>query len=92
MTILPTTRVSVPDDVLVRELGEEGVLLNLGNETYYGLDAVGMQMWKLLTTTPTVQAAHEALLAQYDVPADVLQQDLLGLIDRLAAQGLLKVE
>ena len=85
-------RVSVPSDVLVQDtLGDESVFLNLNTERYFGLDKVGTCMWKTLTTSESIQAAYEALLAEYDVEADLLRRDLIDLIERLLAQGLVEV-
>src|SRR5258706_624118 len=41
MTWSMKARVTQPADVLVRELDGESVILNLDNEAYFGLDAVG---------------------------------------------------
>ena len=50
-------KVSIPDTVLSTELHDEGVLLNLETGEYYGLDAVGMDMWKALRDNGDVAAA-----------------------------------
>lgn len=82
--------VHIPETVLVRVLDEESVLLNLDSETYFGLDAVGTRMWTLLTTAPSIQAAYETLLTEYDVAPDVLRYDLQALLQQLLEQGLLE--
>ena len=86
------SRVTAPEDVMVRELEGESVLLNLANNQYYGLDAVGTDMWRALTMAGSVQEAYEALLTEYDVAPEALRRDLGELIEKLAAQGLVKVE
>jgi len=86
------SRASIPDDVMVRELGSESVLLNLSNSQYYGLDAVGADMWQALTTAGSLQDAYERLLAEYDVTPETLRQDLEQLVEKLAAQGLIRLE
>src|SRR5207237_7913745 len=91
MTKCSGRRVSVPPDVLINEVGGESVLLNLKNERYYGLDEVGTRMWQVLTTSDSVDAALEILIAEYDVEPERLRRDLDELIDKLAAQGLLEV-
>jgi hypothetical protein len=88
MTFPPKTRVRAAPDTLVEELAGEAVLLNLASERYFGLDEVGTRMWQALTTADSVEAAHAALLAEYDVDADVLRDDLLQLIQQLADHGL----
>ena len=83
--------VSVPTGVLFRELDGEAVLLNLDSEAYLGLDEVGTRMWTVLTTSDSVQAAYETLLAEYDVAPDVLHRDIAKLVRELAAHGLLEL-
>jgi len=81
--------VSVPENVLFRELDGECVILSLENESYYGLDDVGTRMWLQLTTQPTVQDAYNALLHEYEVEPDELQSDLARIVTDLVAAGLL---
>jgi hypothetical protein len=78
-------------DVLVQELEGEAVFLNLKSGRYFGLDGVGTRFWQTLTTTASVQAAHEALLAEYDVDEETLKRDLQELLDQLVAHGLVEV-
>lgn len=81
--------VAIPDGVMVRDLGEESVLLNLDSESYFGLDAVGTRMWKALTVSSTIQGAYEQLLTEYDVEPQRLRSDLVGLVDQLAEERLI---
>jgi hypothetical protein len=85
------SRVTAPEDVLVRELEGESVLLNLATESYFGLDTVGTDMWRALTTANSIQAAYDAVLTEYDVEPAVLRDDLAALIEKLMAQGLIRV-
>ena len=88
MTISLQTRVRATPDTLMQELEGESVLLNLASEHYFGLDEVGTRMWQALTTADNVQAAHAALLAEYEVDGDLLRNDLLDLIGPLVEHGL----
>ena len=91
MTISRTARVLAPAGVLVRELEGESVLLNLNSESYFGLDEIGTRMWTLLTTSESIQAAYDSLLAEYEVEPEKLYQDLENLIEKLVAHGLAEV-
>jgi hypothetical protein len=82
----------VPPDVLIQEVQGESVLLNLNSGRYFGLDDIGTRMWQLITTSPSLQGAYETLLAEYDVGADRLQQDLQNLIGKLAEHGLVEIK
>lgn len=85
------SRVSVPNDTLFRELDGESVILNLTSERYFGLDAVGTRMWNVLTTSDSIQAGYEALLAEYDVDPDKLRLDIQELLEKLVAYGLVEI-
>lgn len=84
-------RVEVPNDVLVRFLGEETVLLNLETEFYYGLDETGTRMWQVVTTAPSIENAYEELLSEFDVQEELLRQNLSELLERLVDLGLLRL-
>lgn len=92
MAISFESRVSVPSDVLVSEVGGESVFLNLKSERYFGLDEVGTQIWKALTASDSIQAAYETLLGEFDVDRDRLRQDMNDLIQKLIGHGLMEVE
>lgn len=91
MPISFSARVSVPPNVLFRQLDQESVILSLDTELYYGLDAVGTDMWQTLTSSDSIQVAYDALLGEYDVTPETLRTDLEQLIDKLVADGLLTV-
>jgi hypothetical protein len=78
-----------PDGVLAREVSGEMVLLNLGNEQYYGLDRVGADIVTRLTRTSRDEALA-ALCHDYEVDPAVLENDLERLVTELIAQGLLQ--
>lgn len=92
MSISFAAKVVVPPDTLINVIGEESVLLNLKNEQYFGLDPMGTQMWQTLTTSDSIQAAFETLLAEYDVSAEVLRSDLTDLLEKLLAHGLVELQ
>ena len=86
-----TSRVVVPDTVLFRELDGESVLLNLKTESYLGLDTVGTRMWTVFTTQPSIQAAYEALLSEFEVAPDVLRKDVENLLEQMVEHGLVEL-
>lgn len=84
-----TERVRVPQEVLARQVGGETVMLDLAKGAYFGLDPVGARMWQLLAEGKTLVEVCDAIVEEYDVSRDALEQDLLGLVADLMAQGLL---
>ena len=83
------SRISVPSDVLFREVAGEAVILNLETGKYYGLDEIGTRMWTLLAEHGCLEPVYSALLEEYNVREERLQSDLLKLVDDLVAHGLL---
>lgn len=90
---LADSRLVAPASVVIRTFDDgESVLLNLDSEQYYGLNTVGSRMWELLTTSPTVAVAYDALLEEYAVEPEILRRDLETLVADLIAQGLVLVD
>jgi hypothetical protein len=86
------SRIVIPDDVHFRDLDGEAVILSTKSGKYYGLDKVGTRMWNLLGQHGQIEPAYRALLAEYEVSEDVLRRDLLDLVDKLADEGLLRLD
>jgi PAS domain-containing protein len=90
MTTLKS-RISIPQGVLFCDLATEAVVLNQRTGKYFGLDDVGARTWQLLTQHRELEAVYRALLLEYDVAAERLQQDLLAFIHELDSHQLLDV-
>lgn len=81
-------RVALHEDVIVREVEKEAVLLNLATQSYYNLNPVGARMLQLLTGSPSIEQAYTTLVSEYDADPQTLKNDLLELVEQLLAQGL----
>ncbi len=79
----------IPDEVVFRELDGEAVVLNLDTGIYFGLDAVGTRIWRLIEDRKPLRAVLAALVDEYDAPPDRLQRDLLAFVEHLNGKGLL---
>lgn len=89
--LLFENKVIVPAHVLIRHLDGESVLLNLDSERYFGLDVTGTRMLELLTSSPSVDAAYEQLLNEFEVEPALLRENLNELLTRLLENGLLNL-
>jgi hypothetical protein len=90
MSIPFSTHLSVSADVMVRQVGDEAVLLNLKTEKYLGLDNVSNRIWQALTTQGTIQAAYDVLLAEFEVDPGKLRADLDEFVQQLLQFGLVE--
>jgi hypothetical protein len=83
--------VVVPEQVLVRQLDDEVVILDLASESYYGLDDVGTAMWNEVTSAVSIEQAYLTLLDQYNVDPETLRADLEALLQQLVEKQLVEV-
>ena len=82
---------SVPDDVVFRDVVGEAMILHLGTGVYFGLDAVATRVWELIVEGRRVQDVCDAIAAEFDAPAERIHADVTALLEQLVAKRLLDV-
>lgn len=90
-TISGCSIIQVAKDQVSCDLAGEVVILDLKTGVYYGLDSVGARIWNLIQEPKPVRDIRDMLLNEYDVTSDRCERDLYGLLQELAAVGLLEV-
>lgn len=83
--------VEIGDSVLYQNVGNEVVLLDMSNQTYYGLDSIGADVWKLLMEHRDASEVVERLVALYNVDEHTARQDIDHLVEELLAANLVKL-
>ena len=86
------SKVTFADTVFAQEVDGEMVLLDMNSENYFGLDAVGTDIWQAMQENTNLNEVLAVLLEQYEVEESVLKADLLAFVVKLQESGLLKVE
>jgi hypothetical protein len=82
------SRVTVSPSVYSRVFGEEVVLLEFGKGEYFGLDAIGADIWRRLEAGDDLGAVASHIAAQYEVgPAEALR-DIVDLVTQLHSHDL----
>ena len=84
-------KIKLSDTVSYKEVDGEIVLLDMKSESFYGLDAVASDIWRLLQKGKTLQETYDALLAIYEVAPEKLLEDLEKFIGRLTESGLIEL-
>lgn len=74
------------------DLAGEAAILNIKNGVYYGLDPVGARIWNLMQEPRAVAEIQTAITDEYDVEPERCARDLVGLLERLLAEGLIEVK
>ena len=81
-------KVTIPAQVMAREVGDETVILDLAHGTYYGLDSVGARIWQLMAEGQTLTQVCEVMLAEYEVTREDIERDVLALVQTLMERQL----
>ena len=93
MAISPTDTIAASPNVVAREVGDETVLLDLDEGTYFGLNPVGGSIWAFLESgSRPVSAICEMIVSEYDVEADEAFEDVVALVETLLANKLVSKE
>lgn len=85
------SKVRINDDVVFNDLQGEVVLLNLKTGIYFGLDPVGTRAWQLIQDHGRLGPVKDAMLQEYEVSAERVEQDLLELVTHLVDNALVEV-
>jgi len=83
-----TDKVTIPAQVMARQVGDETVILDLASGTYFGLDPVGARIWQLMGEGKTLSEICDTMLDEYEVTRDALERDVIELAQELSARGL----
>jgi hypothetical protein len=67
------------------------VLMNVANGQYYQLDKIGSRVWALIETPTAISAVCDTLTGEFDVDRATCETDVLGLLNRLLANDLVRV-
>ena len=84
-------KVTIPAQVMARDVGSETVILNLESGIYFGLDPVGARIWQLLSKGKTFAEVCDAMVAEYDVSREDIERDVLSLAEALQSQQLIEI-
>jgi hypothetical protein len=82
--------VVVSDEQVSTSLGDETVILGMGDGVYYGLDAVGARVWGMLATPRRVSDLIAAVIGEFDVAPEQCERDVLALLHDLAERRLIR--
>jgi hypothetical protein len=74
------------------DLAGEAAILSIKNGVYYGLDPVGARIWSLVQEPRAVAEIRNTITGEYDVEPEQCARDLVGLLEKLLAEGLIEVK
>ena len=84
-----TSRVRANDKVLFQEIGDEAVLLNLDTGVYFGVDEVGMAIWKSILKNGQISSVSEDIGLEFEVDFEKRNRDVLEFAKQLLDKNLI---
>jgi hypothetical protein len=84
--------ITIPAEVMARQIEDETVILNLATGTYFGLDLVGARIWQLLSEGNSLAVVCDVMCTEFEVSRTQLEQDVLELLAQLNNQGLVQIQ
>lgn len=91
MSLDPSATIVRSADTVATEVDGEIVLIDIDAGKYFGMDAVGSEIWRRLESPVRVDALCAALVAHFDGDAAVIEGETLAFLDKLEASNLLKI-
>jgi hypothetical protein len=76
-------------DIAHRVLGDEAMVANLSQSSFYNLNPAGTFIWKHCDGHHTLGQIGAALATEYDLEGDTAIQDCRQFIEELVEEGLL---
>jgi hypothetical protein len=76
-------------DVVFRDLDGEAVILDLASGTYFGLNAVGTRVWRMIEDGRNAAEVVDAIAAEYDADRATIARDVNRLLDELRVRNLI---
>ena len=80
------------DALVSAAVGAEVVMLHLGNNAYYDVDAIGSDIWVRIETPAHVRDLCAALAEAYDVDRATCERDVLAFLNEALREGLIRVQ
>ena len=86
------TVISLTEDHVFGDLGDEAVIMNTETGIYFGLDRVAREIWQHLKQQMTYKQLKEMLLQDFDVDSDRCDLDLRSFLQQLRDQKLVRFD
>jgi hypothetical protein len=90
-TIVDATVISRSPSVLTAEVDGEVVMMSIEQGRYFGLDAIGSDIWRRIEPPCSFVALIDRLACDYDADRATIAADVRAMLDRMAAQDVIRL-
>ena len=90
-TLTPDSFVVRSDDFITSTVDNDLVMMSLDKGIYYGLDAIGSQIWEHIAEPISINALCQKLTDQYEVDSAQCQEDVLAFLNEMLNENMIHV-
>ena len=90
-TITMDTHVVRSEDFITSTVDDDLVMMSLEKGIYYGLDAIGSQIWESIAQPVSVQTLCQQLMEKFEVEPAQCQADVLAFLNELLTEEMIHV-
>lgn len=84
-------RYKAVDEHLYSDLKDEAVILNLTNGRYYGLNSVGVVIWKSLREAATIADIEAAVMKEFDIDPATCRRESTDFLEKMVEEHLIEI-
>jgi len=78
-----TTVIKRSDDIVHSDMDGEIVMMSIEQGEYYGIDAIGSDIWNILESEMSIHEICTKLCEKYDVEREQCAQDVLKFLTKM---------
>ena len=79
----------VAEDILFRQVEDEGILMHVSSGTYYSLSETSILFWQALSNSKSLIPVVELITNEYEVKRDRVLEDLQSFLQDLSRSGII---
>jgi hypothetical protein len=83
------SNIKIVGRLVLTEIEDEAILLNIDQNKYYGLDELGLQIWKWVEDGNGYDELKQLIINHYDVDESIAEVDLKDFLEQLKEKGLI---
>ncbi len=87
--VSPTQMFQRNPNIVASEIDNEMVMMDENFESYFGLQAIGTEVWNLLERPNSIEKIANNLMQKYDVPLPQCIDDLTSLFSDFIENGMI---
>jgi len=79
----------ISEEAIANTVGDEVVILHLGNRTYFGLDSIGVEFWNGIKSNQRPDQIAASIARRHEIEPEQVNKDILEFMNELIANGLI---